>query len=155
MATITATTPAQASAPPQLQESASKTTPETTEIPAATSLAATPAAPSQTLPESNLEYKSRAYWDTRFATEQEYDWLCKYATFRELLVPYLTKESTIGIIGCGNSSLNRDMYDDGFEYISNMDYSSTVIEHMSELNKSRPNMKWQIGDMKDLSAIWQ
>lgn len=38
------------------------------------------------------------------------------------------------MLGCGNSTLSRDMYDDGYRNIANVDYSSVVIEKMRRVN---------------------
>lgn len=39
------------------------------------------------------------------------------------------------------------MYDAGYHQIWNMDISSVVIEQMSERNKDRIDMKWDVMDV--------
>jgi len=53
-------------------------------------------------------------------------------------------------LGCGNSILCEDMYDQGFRQIYNMDISSVCIAQMAERNKSRPEMKWEVMDVREL-----
>jgi SAM-dependent methyltransferase len=55
------------------------------------------------------------------------------------------------MLGCGNSTLSRDLYDDGYTKISNLDYSEVVIEKMKNLHeKERPEMEWIVGDIRKL-----
>ncbi len=45
------------------------------------------------------------------------------------------KQSRLLIIGCGNSSLGHDLYEDGgggYKNIDNIDYSAVVIERMAK-----------------------
>eukprot|EP00746_Dinoflagellata_sp_MGD_P133786 gnl/MRDRNA2_/MRDRNA2_67539_c0_seq2.p1 gnl/MRDRNA2_/MRDRNA2_67539_c0~~gnl/MRDRNA2_/MRDRNA2_67539_c0_seq2.p1 ORF type:complete len:172 (-),score=32.99 gnl/MRDRNA2_/MRDRNA2_67539_c0_seq2:61-576(-) len=50
-------------------------------------------------------------------------------------------------MGCGNSLLTEELYDEGYEKIVNIDNSSTVIDQMRERNSGlRPAMKWTVMD---------
>jgi len=54
-------------------------------------------------------------------------------------------------LGCGNSIICEDMYDDGYRTIYNMDISAICIEQMRERNeKTRPSMMWDVMDVRDL-----
>ena len=54
-------------------------------------------------------------------------------------------------LGCGNSVICEDMYDEGYENIWNMDISSICIQQMAARNKkSRPKMKFEVMDCRDL-----
>ena len=49
---------------------------------------------------------------------------------------------TILNLGCGNSTLAEDLYDNGFTNVFNNDISSAVIQQMSERNaEKRPGLK--------------
>lgn len=39
------------------------------------------------------------------------------------------------VVGCGNSSLSGDMFDDGFSNITSMDFSELVIDEMRQKNR--------------------
>ena len=54
------------------------------------------------------------------------------------------------ILGCGNAKFSEDLYDDGFENIYNIDISSVVIETMSDRNRTRSNMKYEVMDVCDI-----
>ena len=45
-----------------------------------------------------------------------------------LINKFISKEDNIINLGCGNSIIQEDMYDDGFKNITSVDISSVVIE---------------------------
>lgn len=54
-------------------------------------------------------------------------------------------------LGCGNSLISEEMYDEGYLNISNMDISEVCIDQMKVRNvKTRPKMKWDVMDVMDL-----
>jgi len=56
------------------------------------------------------------------------------------------------MLGCGNSKLSEEMYDDGYTNIVNVDYSGVVIDQMSSRHSTkRPNMEWHEGDVRQLT----
>ena len=55
------------------------------------------------------------------------------------------------ILGCGNSNLSEEMYNDGYQKITNVDFASTVLKQQTEKYKSTiPAMKWTQMDAKAL-----
>lgn len=42
----------------------------------------------------------------------------------------MRKDDNILMVGCGNSRLSEDMFDDGFTTLTNIDVSRVVIEQM-------------------------
>ncbi|KDO35701.1 hypothetical protein SPRG_18855 [Saprolegnia parasitica CBS 223.65] len=103
------------------------------------------------LPRDNKEYKNQSYWDSRFASEESYDWLARYNDVADLIAQYVPKSSRLLIVGCGNSTFSVDLYDAGYTNIVNLDFSSVVIERMSgKYTESRPLMRWVVGDMLKL-----
>ncbi|KAI0306122.1 S-adenosyl-L-methionine-dependent methyltransferase [Multifurca ochricompacta] len=108
-----------------------------------------------TVPARNEEYSTQEYWDQRYAQEAEeatFDWFKKYEDVAHLLRPILpVKTARILMLGCGNSTLSEDMYDDGYTNIVNIDYSPVVIERMRARNYHRPEMQWLVMDIRDLT----
>ncbi|KAJ7625681.1 S-adenosyl-L-methionine-dependent methyltransferase [Roridomyces roridus] len=108
------------------------------------------------LPVSNEEYGEKAYWDERYSQEPaddaSFDWFKTYDDIAPLLRELIPrKDARILMLGCGNSTLSQDMYDDGYENIVNTDYSSVVIEQMSRRHtEKRPRMEWLEMDVRDL-----
>jgi 2-polyprenyl-3-methyl-5-hydroxy-6-metoxy-1,4-benzoquinol methylase len=53
------------------------------------------------------------------------------------------EEDKILMVGCGNSKLSSQMYQNGYKNIINIDISPTVIEQMKQLF---PQMAWEVMD---------
>ncbi|KAJ7142692.1 S-adenosyl-L-methionine-dependent methyltransferase [Mycena epipterygia] len=78
-------------------------------------------------PTSNALYGTKEYWES----EGAFDWFKSYRDIAPLLRELIPcKDARILMLGCGNSMLSQDMYDDGYKNIVNTDYSSVVIEQM-------------------------
>jgi hypothetical protein len=75
-------------------------------------------------------YGDPKYWDNRYSDNKGsmFDWLEDYKSLKPLLNDYLTAESRILVLGCGNAEFSEDLYDDGFHKIHNIDISSVVIQ---------------------------
>nr|GAT49627.1 predicted protein [Mycena chlorophos] len=86
------------------------------------------------------------------ASDASFDWFKSYADLAPLirgLIP--DKNAKVLMLGCGNSTLSQDMYDDGYKNIVNVDYSSVVIEQMQTRHaESRPEMEWLEMDVRNL-----
>jgi EEF1A lysine methyltransferase 4 len=55
-------------------------------------------------------------------------------------------------LGCGNSYLSENMYDEGYLNITNNDISTYCIKQMIErYGDSRAVMKWHIMDARDMT----
>eukprot|EP01039_Chlorochromonas_danica_P000712 gene712-774_t len=102
--------------------------------------------------ESNHVFKLQSYWEGRFKKEESYEWLVSWKTVENLLLPYLHPTDRILVVGCGNSPFSADLYDAGFHQITNIDFASSVIERMQTIHETiRPEMKWMVMDMTDLT----
>ena len=99
----------------------------------------------------NADFQTVEYWDKRYAAEAEdadFDWFRKYRDIQHIfheLVP--DRQSRILMLGCGNSTLSKDMYDDGYTHIVNLDYSAVVIDKMQA---RFPELDWRVMDIRDL-----
>ena len=105
---------------------------------------------SANLPANNREYKDLAYWNERFAVEENYEWLADYSDIRTLLLPILQKvgsKAKILQLGCGNSTLANALYIDGFEDVTSIDISDVCVE---KNKKNFPHLKFIKMDMTTL-----
>ncbi|KAJ3917822.1 S-adenosyl-L-methionine-dependent methyltransferase [Lentinula edodes] len=107
------------------------------------------------LPESNDQYGTKQYWNQRYAREADdasFDWFKSYSEISDILRSLIPdKRSRILMLGCGNSKLSEDMYDDGYHNIVNTDYSSIIVEKMKQRHRdARPQMEWHEMDVRDL-----
>ncbi|KAG7098811.1 hypothetical protein E1B28_000716 [Marasmius oreades] len=109
-----------------------------------------------TLPESNEQYGTKDYWNQRYAQESEngsFDWFKSYGEISDIIQDLIPdRSSKILMLGCGNSKLSEEMYDDGFRNIVNIDYSAVLIEQMQQRHsRDRPDMQWHEMDVRDVT----
>ena len=100
-------------------------------------------------------YGDPKYWDKRY-TEQDgviYDWLEKYEALKPIFKDVANKDTKILVIGCGNSELSENMYDDGLTNITNIDISSIAIEQMTKRSMARPHMVYKAMDACKMDAF--
>lgn len=95
--------------------------------------------------------------DDRYTREdpssEGYDWFKSYSDpelSRLLNLHIPVKSSRIIMLGCGNSTLGAEMYEDGFENILNLDYSPVVIEMMKGMHGRKEGLELVVGDIMDL-----
>ncbi|KJA28183.1 hypothetical protein HYPSUDRAFT_156631 [Hypholoma sublateritium FD-334 SS-4] len=108
------------------------------------------------LPAKNEEYGTKEYWDQRYSEEangETFDWFKSYADLAEILHVLIPEKSAkILMLGCGNSRLSEDLWEDGYRNIVNTDYSGILIEQMKNRHSVvRPEMEWHEMDVRDLS----
>ena len=110
-------------------------------------------------------YGEATYWDDRYNLKNTtFDWLESWSEIKDITETNAVKgiegtdedkkkqRANVSVLnlGCGNSILPEDMYDDGYLRIDNMDISSVCIEQMKERNELRPHMTWKTMDAREL-----
>ncbi|CAM9227135.1 unnamed protein product [Heterosigma akashiwo] len=96
-------------------------------------------------------YATRSYWDDFYkANSDTYEWFLEYNDLQSSLNTKVPKEHQIIMLGCGNSNLTIDMYNNGWKSISNVDYSPLVIEQMAAKHKGIGDLSWHQMDARDL-----
>lgn len=98
--------------------------------------------PSKHDKESQKDYgDGPEYWDLRYKEDPEpFEWLRSYSDLKDFIC--CDKSADILHVGCGNSCLTEEMYDEGYRNIINIDNSPVVITQMIERNMDRPEMLW-------------
>ncbi|CEF68086.1 Methyltransferase domain-containing protein [Strongyloides ratti] len=100
--------------------------------------------------ESNKKYSTKYYWDNRFKEEETYEWIANFEEFGNILLKYLKPDDKILHIGCGNSKLSQQLFDRGFKNITNLDFSSVIVEK-GIINES--HFSWTCDDITKLKTI--
>lgn len=95
----------------------------------------------------NTKFNKLSYWEERYKEEEQREWLGGYESLKSLIEPLLRPNDQILILGCGNSSLGSDLYGNGFRHVTNVDYSSCVIEKMRGKCADMPEMEWLCRDI--------
>ena len=98
-------------------------------------------------------YGNPEYWEARYKDiNSTFDWLEDYKTLKDIIDNLSIPKETGKIInlGCGNSEFSENMYDDGYHNIYNIDISKNVINIMKKRNEKRPEMSFEVMDVRDL-----
>ncbi|EAR93350.1 UbiE/COQ5 family methyltransferase (macronuclear) [Tetrahymena thermophila SB210] len=98
-------------------------------------------------------YKQKEYWNERYKFKQTYyDWYCGYEELKPVFEKCynISKDAKILMIGCGNSKLSEDMFDDGYINIVSTDISDVVIQQMKEQTQKK-NMIFEVQDCTNLT----
>ena len=91
------------------------------------------------------QYGKPEYWEDRYQKDKEpFDWYQRYSGVKDMITQYIKPEFTILMLGCGNSKMSEDMFEDGYQNITNVDISFTVIKQMQEYYKEKiPQMNFK------------
>ena len=117
------------------------------------------------------EFRSQAYWEKFFKHRagEPFEWYGDWQQLGSLVKRRVGPEIAQGSIlqvGCGNSELSAQMYDDGFQNITNIDFSKVracprawpyqalrvssvqgcIAEMMGKNLRARPKMRWLVMD---------
>ena len=104
----------------------------------------------QTSEENNFQsletvgYSKKSFWNERFKkSDSNFDWYADWEQLEKYFKVFLTQDSTILMVGCGNSKMSSQMYKSNFKNITNIDISDVVI---GKMQKQFPEMKWIVMD---------
>lgn len=105
------------------------------------------------LPKNISEFHDKNYWNDFFIerNEKPFEWYGEWDSIKHYIQKSVDKKSKILFIGCGNSNLSSDMYDNGYTNQINIDYSSIVIEEMKNKNLSRRDMQFICMDATEMT----
>ena len=99
-------------------------------------------------------YGNASYWEERYKScdDSTFDWLENYATLKDIISSLNIPKETGRILnlGCGNSEFSENMYCDGYKNINNIDISKNVIKIMSQRNKDKEGMTYEVMDVREL-----
>lgn len=98
------------------------------------------------LPYSQIPYWSIDYWNNYYRNQNTpFEWFTNFSMFKSVVMQHISNKTLALDLGCGLSSLGRDLVDEGqFQKVVCIDFSSVVIEKMKE--EDTPELDYQIGD---------
>ncbi|XGW26319.1 hypothetical protein V3C99_007159 [Haemonchus contortus] len=104
------------------------------------------------LPKSTTEFTDPKYWKNFFATRKApFEWYGDCGVLGSVLEKYLKTTDKILQIGCGNSQLAAQMYDNGFRNVHSIDIDSSVIEEQRLRNRERSELHFSKEDATSTS----
>lgn len=104
------------------------------------------------IPQHHDEFSSKQYWDKFFRERgnEAFEWYGTWLDLRKITAYTKTTDRTL-VIGCGNSDFSTHYYQAGYKNITNLDFSTLVIDEMkTKTEKLCPGMEWLLGDMTKL-----
>merc|ERR1712072_1000660 len=74
------------------------------------------------------------YWEERYTRDPEpFDWYQRWAGLKDTFLEYVQPQHSLLMLGSGNARLSEEMYEDGYQKISNVDISNVVVKARQEL----------------------
>ena len=100
------------------------------------------------------QYGKSEYWEDRYQKDKEpFDWYQRYSGVKDMITQYIQPSFQILMLGCGNSKMSEDMFEDGYQHITNVDISFTVIKQMQEYYKEKiPQLTFKQMDARSLQS---
>ncbi|MBN3314952.1 MET13 protein, partial [Atractosteus spatula] len=91
------------------------------------------------LPRTAEEFSSAEYWERFFRRrgDRAFEWYGGYTDLCGVLHKYIKPRDEVLVVGCGNSELSEQLYDVGYQRLTNIDISETAIAAMSQRNAAR------------------
>ncbi|CAP25876.1 Protein CBG05389 [Caenorhabditis briggsae] len=103
-------------------------------------------------PNEPQSFTDPAYWKNFFAKRKSpFEWYGDYNSLSKVIDKYLKPSDSFLQLGCGNSELATQLYDNGFHNIHSIDVEPSVIADQIRKNKERPGMLFSTGDAANLT----
>ncbi|XP_015687503.1 eEF1A lysine and N-terminal methyltransferase isoform X1 [Protobothrops mucrosquamatus] len=103
------------------------------------------------LPRHARDFASSEYWDRFFRKrgERAFEWYGEWSGgLGSTLGRYLRLRDSILVVGCGNSELSEQLYDEGYHNIISVDINEQVVKQMQERSTQlRPKMTYMVMDV--------
>jgi len=97
------------------------------------------------------QYGKVEYWEERYTRDPEpFDWYQRWAGVKDTFTQFIQASHNILVVGCGNSRLSEELYEEGYHNITNIDISGTVIKAMQEKYRDKPGMSYKQMDSRAL-----
>ena len=97
------------------------------------------------------QYGKAEYWEERYTRDAEpFDWYQRWSGVKDIVSQYISATQQILHVGCGNSRLSEEMYDDGFLNSINIDISQVVVKAMQEKYRDKTSMRYLHMDCRNM-----
>jgi 2-polyprenyl-3-methyl-5-hydroxy-6-metoxy-1,4-benzoquinol methylase len=90
--------------------------------------------------------------------EGTFEWVVDFQTIKSFLSPEFTglsghiEEQRVLVVGCGTSTLSKDVVDLNYAEVVSIDNDSACIDHMSSLYQGNPRLKWYTYDVVECTG---
>jgi endothelin-converting enzyme len=98
------------------------------------------------------DYGDVAYWESRYQTDPSpFDWYVSWDHLFPVFQPLFTGNERVLNLGCGNSTMPFDMSHTGFQSVTSIDFSPTVIAQMRSRYAASRNLVWEVMDVRHMA----
>ncbi|CAD6191343.1 unnamed protein product [Caenorhabditis auriculariae] len=105
------------------------------------------------LPKDAAGFSDPAYWKNFFKQQKSpFEWYGDYDTLAPAVSKYLKVSDSIFQIGCGNSQLAAQLYENGYRNVRSIDVEDSVVKDQRVRNKERPGLTFDVGDATNMDA---
>ena len=95
------------------------------------------------------QYGKVEYWEERYTRDAEpFDWYQRWPGIKDTLAEFIQPQNAILMLGAGNSRLSEEMYEEGFQNITNIDISMVVTRAMQDKYRDKPGLTYQQMDAR-------
>merc|ERR1712151_270058 len=95
------------------------------------------------------QYGKSEYWEERYTRDPEpFDWYQRWAGLKDTLLEYIQSTHEILMLGAGNSRLSEELYEEGYNKITNIDISNVVVKAMQEKYRDKTGMGYMQMDAR-------
>ena len=111
------------------------------------------------------QYGKPEYWEDRYNKDKEpFDWYQRWSGIKDVVTQFIQPNHQILNVGAGSSrkfstlnssvGLTEEMFQDGFENITSIDISTTVVKQMQEVYREKyPSLIYKQMDVRQMSAF--
>eukprot|EP01006_Ploeotia_vitrea_P027994 TRINITY_DN60758_c1_g1_i1.p1 TRINITY_DN60758_c1_g1~~TRINITY_DN60758_c1_g1_i1.p1 ORF type:complete len:209 (+),score=10.78 TRINITY_DN60758_c1_g1_i1:87-713(+) len=94
-------------------------------------------------------YHDKEYWDKRYERNPHpFEWYLNYKDLQHTLQSHVNPNTRLLYLGCGNSTLGEDLYDNlGVADVTCVDISPVAIKVMNERRRNRVGLNYVAMDM--------
>jgi len=97
------------------------------------------------------QYGKAEYWEDRYKRDVEpFDWYQRWAGLKDTFIEFVQPSHSILMLGSGNSRLSEEMYEEGYQNLTNIDVSQFIVDMMAKKYSDKPGMTYQQMDGRAL-----
>ncbi|CAD5235354.1 unnamed protein product [Bursaphelenchus xylophilus] len=102
------------------------------------------------LPSNQKEFADPLYWKKFFEKcDTAFEWYGEYSVLAPILENYIKPTCKILQLGCGNSNLAEQLYDNGFRNITSIDIDAKVIQKQAKKNENRSELVFKTASVTE------
>ncbi|CAD5227906.1 unnamed protein product [Bursaphelenchus okinawaensis] len=101
------------------------------------------------LPSNQKEFADPTYWKKFFekCDNSVFEWYGEYMSLAPILESYIKPNFKILQVGCGNSNLAEQLFDNGFRNVTSIDIDNKVIQKQIKRNESRSGLEFKVASV--------